>query len=313
MSVNVFFKLVEIQTKLASLFPFIIGVLFSMYYFEEVKWSNTLIFFIGMITFDMMTTAINNFMDYKKAENSTYKYETNVVGKEKLEEKTVVRLIFSMLLIACIVGIFLAVQTGWLLLVMGGLCCFIGIFYTFGPVPLSRMPLGEIFSGVTMGLGIFMITIYINTYDQGFFFLSLKEWEFNLTGDLRKLIPVVWASLPMIFTIANIMLANNLCDLDEDITNHRYTLPFYIGRKKGILLFNLLMYASYVTILIGVIVKMYHPIMLVVGLTLPLVVKNMKLFNQKQVKRETFVISIKNLVLFNTAQIIGLVLSLFFK
>ncbi|MBD9869395.1 MAG: 1,4-dihydroxy-2-naphthoate polyprenyltransferase, partial [Enterococcus faecalis] len=36
MSLNVFLKVVEIQTKLASLFPFIIGVLFSMTYFGEV-------------------------------------------------------------------------------------------------------------------------------------------------------------------------------------------------------------------------------------------------------------------------------------
>ena len=35
MSLNVFLKVVEIQTKLASLFPFIIGVLFSMTYFGK--------------------------------------------------------------------------------------------------------------------------------------------------------------------------------------------------------------------------------------------------------------------------------------
>lgn len=66
MSLNVFLKVVEIQTKLASLFPFIIGVLFSMTYFGEVQWGNTLVFFIGMVVFDMATTAINNYMDFKK-------------------------------------------------------------------------------------------------------------------------------------------------------------------------------------------------------------------------------------------------------
>ena len=56
MSLNVFLKVVEIQTKLASLFPFIIGVLFSMTYFGEVQWGNTLVFFIGMVVFDMAWT-----------------------------------------------------------------------------------------------------------------------------------------------------------------------------------------------------------------------------------------------------------------
>lgn len=310
MTVRVFLKLVEIQTKLASLFPFIIGVLFSLYYFGEVKWLNTLIFFLGMFVFDMTTTAINNYMDYRKAKNSDYKYETNIVGKAGLSDKTVIHLILAMLAFTAVVGIYLTVETGWLMLLMGGICCFIGVFYTFGPVPLSRMPLGEVFSGFTMGLGIFLMTIYVNTFDQYFFFLTLDHWIFKLYGDLTKLMPVFWASLPMVFTIANIMLANNLCDLDEDISNHRYTLPFYIGRQTGVRLFNWLMYGCYVTVLLGVLFKIYHPMMLIVFLSLPLIIKNLRMFNKKQIKSETFSISIKNLVTFNVFQIIGLIISI---
>lgn len=310
MTLKVFFKLVEIQTKLASLFPFIIGALFSMYYFKSINVLYTCVFFVGMIIFDMMTTAINNYMDYRKAKNETYKYQTNIVGQAGLSERTVTRLILCMLGFSALVGIYLSYKTGWLLLVMGGICCFIGVFYTFGPVPLSRMPLGEIFSGFTMGLGIFLITIYINTFNQGYLYLTITDWQVNFYGDLTKIIPIFWASLPMVFNIANIMLANNLCDLEEDISNHRYTLPFYIGKENGVKLFNLLMYGSYVTVLIGVIAKMYHPVMLIVFLTLPIIRKKLALFNEKQVKSETFVVSIQNLVIFNSAQIVGLLLSI---
>lgn len=310
MTLSVFLKLVEIQTKLASLIPFVIGVLFSMFYFQAFNVVNTIIFFMGMLVFDMTTTAINNFMDYKKAKDDNYKFETNIVGQAGLKEKQVARLIIGMLIFSALVGAVLVYRTGWLMLVMGGICCFIGVFYTFGPVPLSRMPLGEIFSGGTMGLGIFMMTIYVNAFQTKFFFLEIANWEFNLYGDLRLLIAIVWASLPMVFTIANIMLANNLCDLEEDYTNHRYTLPFYIGRENGVKLFNGLMYSCYVTIVLGVIFGMYHWSMLIVLVTLPVVYKNLQLFNEKQVKRKTFVISLKNLVIFNSAQIVGLILSL---
>lgn len=310
MTFSVFLKLVEIQTKLASLIPFVIGVLFSMFYFEAFDVINTLIFFVGMLVFDMTTTAINNFMDYKKAKSDDYKYETNIVGQAGLGEKQVSRLIIGMLIFSALIGAILVYRTGWLMLVMGGICCFIGVFYTFGPVPLSRMPLGEIFSGGTMGLGIFMMTIYVNAFQTKFFFLEIANWEFSLSGDLRVLIAIVWASLPMVFTIANIMLANNLCDLEEDYANHRYTLPFYIGRENGVKLFNVLMYSCYVTIGVGVLFGVYHWSMLIVLVTLPLVYKNLQLFNEKQVKRETFAISLKNLVIFNGAQIVGLILSL---
>jgi 1,4-dihydroxy-2-naphthoate octaprenyltransferase len=66
MTYRTFLELVEIRTKLASLFPFIMGVLFAMTYFGEVQWLNTFIFFIGMTIFDMVTTMINNYMDLKK-------------------------------------------------------------------------------------------------------------------------------------------------------------------------------------------------------------------------------------------------------
>ncbi len=33
--------------------------------------------------------------------------------------------------------------------------------------------------------------------------------------------------------IAN-MLSNNICDLETDITNHRYTLVYYIGKKQAL-------------------------------------------------------------------------------
>ncbi|UQF22582.1 1,4-dihydroxy-2-naphthoate polyprenyltransferase [Vagococcus lutrae] len=310
MTVKVFLKLVEIQTKLASLFPFLIGVLFSMVYFHSFHPMNTLIFFIGMLLFDMATTAINNFMDYKKAKDDVYKYQVNIVGQAGLRDKQVRCLIYSMIGIAFVIGLILTYQTGWLMLVMGGVACFIGIFYTFGPVPLSRMPLGEIFSGVTMGFGIFIMTIYINTYQQRFVYLDLHDWQFTVFGDFRQLIPIAWASLPMIFSIANIMLANNLCDLEEDIQNHRYTLPYYIGKENGVRLFNFLAYSPYLTILVGIFFGVYHWIVLGVWLTFPLTRKLTQQFNQKQIKSETFVVSIKNLVLLNTAQVITLAFSL---
>lgn len=50
MTISVFLKLVEIQTKLASLFPFLIGVLFSMVYFKAFNLGNTLIFFCRDVT-----------------------------------------------------------------------------------------------------------------------------------------------------------------------------------------------------------------------------------------------------------------------
>lgn len=313
MTMKVFFELVEIRTKLASLFPFLVGLLFSAFFFGQVNGEKMILFFLAMLVFDMATTAINNLMDFKKAKNDDYQENTNILGVAKLSEKKVSYLIYSMITFSSLVGLYLTYKTSLLLLAMGGLCFLIGIFYTFGPVPLSRMPLGEIFSGVTMGFGIFFITIYLNIFDLGILDFIIRDGQILLHIQIKALIAIIWASVPMIFTIANIMLANNLCDLEQDISNHRYTLPYYIGRENGVKLFQLLMYSCYAFTIGGVILGFYHWAMLVVLLTFPKINQNVKTFSGKQEKATTFNISIKNLIMFNGAQVIGLLISLLLK
>lgn len=312
MNLKVFLELVEIKTKIASIFPFLIGIAFSLSYFKEWNGVNTLLFFVGMIVFDMTTTAINNLMDYKKAKSETYKRETNVIGREGLSEKKVSQMILLMLFMTLLIGLVLSLKTGWLLLVMGGLVCFIGIFYTFGPIPLSRMPLGEIFSGITMGLGIFAITIYINTPIQKVFYLAInfKAGIFALTGNLWGTLALILASLPLIFTIADLMLANNLRDLEDDVKNHRYTLVYYIGREWGIVLFQGLMYASYVALLLGLLLSVFQWPILLVFATLPKIYQNLKAHQASLPHPRSFGYGIKNLILFNSAYLLSLLLTL---
>ncbi|WP_195493469.1 1,4-dihydroxy-2-naphthoate polyprenyltransferase [Enterococcus gallinarum] len=315
MSLAVFLEVVEIRTKVASIFPFIMGILFSLVYFHEFHPLNTVIFFVGMILFDLTTTSINNYMDFKKAKSKVYKYEQNVIGREKIPETLVRNMIFGMLALTLLIGLYLTWMTGWLLLLMGLVVCFIGVFYTFGPVPLSRMPLGEVFSGMTMGLGIFAITIYLNTVTQKVFYLDIDfaTGTFGLVGHLWAVCAIVLASLPLVFTIANIMLANNLRDLETDIENHRYTLVYYIGRTNGIHLFQGLMLASYGAILIGFLFGLYQWPILLVFLTLPKIRQNLKEHQASLPHPRSFGYSIKNMILFNSSYVLGLILCLIWQ
>lgn len=313
MSINTFLKLVEIQTKLASLFPFLLGTLFSTYYFDSFSPINTLLFFLSMIIFDMTTTAINNLMDYQKAKDEGYKDEVNIIGQEKLSEKLVVRLIVAMLIIAFLLGIILVFRTNIILLLIGAVCFFIGIFYTFGPVPISRMPLGEPISGLTMGFGIFFIAAFVNVEPGTLLSLAFEGTRFIVEGDMVLILSLFLVSLPAVFLIANIMLANNTCDLEQDILNHRYTLPFYIGKKRAVQLFNGLVYSSYAVVVIAIILGLLHPILLLLVVTILPMRKNLAVYNAKQVKSETFVIAIKNIILFCSSEVVLLAISLLFR
>ncbi|SEL18015.1 1,4-dihydroxy-2-naphthoate octaprenyltransferase [Carnobacterium iners] len=312
MTLTVFLKLVEIQTKIASLFPFLLGALFSRTYFKSFNLVNTLMFFTAMLLFDRTTTAINNLIDYQKAKDNTYKKEVNIIGQQNISEKIVIRIIIIMLSIASLLGLWLVYQTTILLLFMGGACFIIGIFYTFGPVPISRMPLGEILSGLVMGFGIFFITVYVNIESSVLLDLVFQGTTFLLIGNYLAIAKIAFVSLPTVFLIANIMLANNICDLNQDIGNHRYTLPFYIGKKNAVLLFNLLMYVSYVIIILVVAFKLMHPLVLLILVTVIPIKKNLHEFNQEQIKEKTFSVAIKNISIFSGAEVLLLTASLLF-
>lgn len=311
MSIGTFLKLVEIQTKLASLFPFLIGSLFVIYYYETFNLLNTLIFFSSMLIFDLTTTAINNYMDYVKATSDKYRKESNIIGQKDIPEKLVVKTIFTLLFIAIGLGVWLVFKTSLLVLFVGIGCFAVGVFYTFGPIPLSRMPLGEVFSGLTMGFGIVFLIVYVNAYDQGIIDFIWQGQFISFQADLRLLLEIALVSAPCIFTIAGVMLANNLCDLKEDISNQRYTLPFYLGRQRSINLFNTLYILSFISILLAVYLQLMPIIALFSLVAILPVYQNVRQFNRKQVKSETFVLSIKNLVLVNGAIVTMLGISFF--
>lgn len=304
MSMPVFLELVEIRTKLASLFPFTLGILFSVYYFSEFNAVNTILFFIAMLVFDMATTAINNTMDYVKAKNMHYKENENILGKAGLSVKQATTLIVAMIGFSAIIGLTLVYRTNILLLVIGALCFAVGILYTFGPFPISRMPLGEVMSGLTMGFGIFFIAVFINVPSTLITALVLDWPSFMLSGSLQNIAAVFLASLPLVFTIANIMLSNNICDYETDITNHRYTLTFYIGKPLAIKLYAWLYYGAFAASTLAVFAGVNPIWMLGIWLVFPIVQKSIQLFKDKQDKATTFGLAIKNLVVYHGAQIV---------
>lgn len=315
MNLKQFLQLVELRTKVASVFPFLIGTAYTLYAFDSFNLTNALLMFISMLIFDMTTTAINNYVDYTTAiKKSGYGYEVhNAIGQHQLNPKHVRNLIFAMLAISAALGLLLFLRTNFVILLLGMLCFAIGIVYTFGPLPISRTPFGEVFSGVTMGLILTFITIYIHIFNENVLTLDLRTGILTAHFNISALVGIVLLCIPLICTIANIMLANNLCDMEDDLINKRYTLPLYIGRNAGLFIWQCFYYMSYAAMLLGILLGYLPWTVLIVLLTFIPVSKNIACFKQKQIKRETFVLSVKNFILINSAYFVTLTLGLLFK
>lgn len=299
-----FLSLVEIQTKTASVIPFIIGLLFSIYRYNQIEPINLTIMFISMICLDMATTAINNYMDFKKTQ------EENIIFVNNLQRKHILMIIFLLLVLSLTAGFILFIRTDLIVLFIGIIGFIIGILYSYGPIPLSYTPLGELLSGTVMGGLIFFVTVYIQQEPGFIISYQIEQWVLSIDININECIILLIVSIPSIVLIANIMLANNLCDMDKDSKNGRKTLPIVLGRKWGLYIFNFLYLITYLSVIGAVILDWLPVISLLVLLTVFPVYKNLKIFYKKQDKSETFVLSVKNFVLISLTNIVALILGI---
>lgn len=279
-----FFNFVEIKTKLASVVPFLAGLGYTIYRCGIIDIHRTAVFFSSMVLFDLTTTAINNHVGTREQKQDNH--YSDVLS---------LTIILSMLTAAIMLGIYLAALTGLVVLFTGMFCFGVGILYSFGPLPIARTPLGEVFAGVVQGTCLPFLIYIVN--DPELLTLTVAWPQVTVSADLWGLICLGLVTVPMICCISNIMLANNTCDLEEDIKVGRYTLPFYLGRGFCLKLFRWIYMTAYSFIIINVAIGIL-PVTALFGLIFFLpVLKNAKTFEKKQDKSETFDLSIKNFVM----------------
>ena len=298
-----FFKLVEIRTKLASQIPLLLGTVYAYSRFHRLEAVNFLLLFLSLLSFDMVTTALNNYFDYKRAKRKHgYNYEVhNVIVRDRLSEFVVVSVILMLLCFAVLTGLLLVRRTDILVLLIGMLSFLIGICYSFGPIPVSRTPFGELLSGFFMGFVIIFLSVYIHLKGQNLVVLSYSAGNLTITLGLVRLLEIFLLSVPVLCGISNIMLANNICDMEEDYENRRYTLPVYIGREWALLVFRALYYLAFADIVLLVFFNIVPVYCLGTLLLIIPVERNIRLFLAVQTKKDTFSLSVRNFLLIGSA------------
>ncbi|MCL2493764.1 MAG: prenyltransferase [Clostridiales bacterium] len=114
------------------------------------------------------------------------------------------------ILLALLCGLYALFTVGPQLLIFGAVGAAVVFAYSYGFVPLSYTPVGELLSGLVMG-GVIPVACF-----------------YAFTGRLTPF--ALLASVPLILTIGLIMLTNNACDIEKDIASERHTLPTRFGR-----------------------------------------------------------------------------------
>ncbi len=299
MPLPAFFSLVEIKTKTASVIPFMTGTLYALYRYRSLRLLPLALFFLSMIAFDMFTTGLNNRQDHARAKKREgYNFERhNAIVHYSLSATTVDATLGLLFTLAVAAGIGLVIVTDWLVLLMGAAAFTIGLLYSAGPMPVSRTPLGEAASGIAMGFGIPFLACYIHLEPGTLFSLSANWSGLNLDLPWLPLLGILSVSAQCACCIANIMLANNLCDVEDDLVNHRYTLPVTAGKVWGMRLFHFLYLIAALAIPVAVVLGAAPWLSLAGLLVVPKVWRNLASFRKIQTKKDTFGLSVQNFLL----------------
>ena len=288
-----FLDLVEVRVVIPSVAPLMVGLAYSQWQYARINWLNAILLIIATVCVHLAVNTFNRYEDNKRQQNNSYLRET--VSEATITDKQVLHVAVSLAVIAAIAGISVALLTDYVTWIIGIISFLIGYLYSAGPKPITNTPFGELVSGITMGYFIFVAQLYVNTQIQ----LSLAIlWQWLIV------------SLPLVILIANIMFANNIADHQEDEENHRHTLVHYLGLSRSKVLYQGLVVLALIEIIVAIILK-YAPLpMLVTLLLAPILIQNARTFTKRPIKEETFLLSIKNLVVLMLGMTITLVVAI---
>ncbi|WP_421017351.1 UbiA prenyltransferase family protein [Furfurilactobacillus cerevisiae] len=281
MRLSSFGELVAMRTKLASILPFLVGVFFAINLGYDINWANTIILFVVTLTLAMATTGISNLVVYNKSQGSVSAQSQTVIGQRQLPLLLVQLMLVVMLTVATCLGIWLAWRTNLMLLLLGIVGFGIAIFYTIGPVPLSRLPLGEVFVGGSLGLLLPFTAVYVNVPSQKLIGIILHWPGMLVMGNLWSLIAVVLLCLPLMATMANLMFAENIIGLrNQTVDENKHTLPEYLGQRWSLIVYRSFLVIGFLGVIIGMATGMLSWWLAVIMVSVPAVVLNDRHFKQ---------------------------------
>lgn len=283
MSAKQLWELGEIYTSPLNLFLILLGVSYSRYENGSFFNGQVLLYILLILFFHIAVNVFNNYMDYLNASDEhEYKTKTNIIGRENLSLKTVRTTFIIFLAVATLLGVLLAWQTNWVLLVLGLIGFYIGLFYSAGPKPLNSLPIAETVTSLASGFFVPLVGAYLSDFIH-------TPLTIQFVGK------VLLVCLPTVLMMFNNLLANNTCDLEEDIVNGRKTLVYYLGKARSVTVTKITFLFSFVWLFVLAFLGLAPWTVLLLVVLLPKSWKNLQAYFHVQDKQKTFPIVLKAL------------------
>ncbi|MEW6456724.1 MAG: prenyltransferase [Acidobacteriota bacterium] len=223
-----------------GILPFILGGLLAWYETGHLNWLILGLGTLAVVLIMLATYYSGEYFDYEtdilsaKLERNQFSGGTQVLQTGIIPKKHAFFASILSLLLAAGVGLLLQFycRTGIYTIPLGALGMFAGFFYSISPIQWAYRGVGEIWIGFSYGWLVVAASYYIQT---------------------GKLSPLVhWTSLPIAFTIFNVILINEFPDYPADQRVGKRNLVVRFGRERMSKLYTSISITDWISYLLSI-------------------------------------------------------------
>lgn len=259
-TLKLMWQLTRPHTLTATFAPVILGTMLALND-GPINWLLFTAMLVCGLFLQIATNLFNEYYDFKRGLDTT---DSVGIGGALVRHGTKPSSVLAFALIlyglSILIGIYICMNSSWWLVVIGIIGMLIGYLYTGGPMPIAYTPFGELFAGLSMGIGFILIAYFIQTGDV------------SMTSFL--------VSVPFGILVGGINMSNNIRDIKEDTIGGRKTLAILLGREKAIQLLAISFIVSYAWIVGLVVFGVVSPWLLFVFISVPKPIAAIKNFKE---------------------------------
>ncbi len=208
-------QLVDIRTKIISVSSVLVGTAYAMQLTREFSPGLFLLTLVATLLIDMGTTSFNSYYDFINGVDTVDSdvERWKVLVQRRIDPVFARRLAWMLFGGAALAGVAIGMLVDWSIVAVGAACMAIALLYSGGPLPIAKLPIGEIFAGGMLGSVLVATAAYIQH---------------------PVLEPAIgWLGLPSTVLIATILSVNNACDIEGDGRAGRRTLAVVVGVDRA--------------------------------------------------------------------------------
>lgn len=263
-SLSIWLQAIRVFSFTASMIPVFVGAMLALFYNGYKNWELFPLVILCSLLMHAGTNLVSDYYDYKKGVDSENALGGSgvLVGK-LLEPKKVLNVGIACFTLCFIIGLVFVQIRGINMLYLGIIGILGGYFYS-GGISYKFIALGDVIVFWLMGP-----LMVIGSY-------------FVITGIFSEEVALV--SMPIGFLVTAILHANNLRDIKHDSDANVRTVANIIGLEGSKLQYYFLVLSAYISVIIMVVMDILPIWALLVVLSLPPAVKNMKSISKAQLE-----------------------------